>query len=117
MPFSLPEEPARRAASLSLRMVAATGIALVAAAVVGTSLHAGVFDLEEQESIARAGAWGYLAGFSLLALISLPSIVGIVLGVRARRLGARRGGTIGIFVNALVATYFVIPGVAYLLFG
>jgi hypothetical protein len=117
VPFSLPKEPGRRAASSSLRMVAVTGIALVAAAVVGTFLQAGVFDLEEQESIARAGVWGYVAGFSLLALISLPSVVGVVLGVRARRLGARRGGTTGIFVNALIAVYFVIPGVAYLLFG
>lgn len=115
--LSLPKEPAHRAATSSLWMVALTVVALAAAAAVGMFLQATVFGLEEQESIAHAGAWGYVAGISLLALISLPSLAGVVLGVRARRLGERRRGTTGIFVNALIAAYFVIPGAAYLLFG
>ena len=115
--FSLPEEPGRRTATWSLLMVAVTSGAVVVAGVVGTFLQVVVFDLKEQESIGHAGACGYVAGFFLLALMTLPALVGIVLGVRARHLGERRRGTTGVIVNALIAAYFVIPGVAYILFG
>jgi hypothetical protein len=97
-------------------MVAATVGAVVVAGVVGTFLHV-VFDLEEQESIGHAGAWGYAVGFFLVALMTLPALIGIVLGVRARHLGERRRGTIGVFANAVIAAYFVIPGIAGILFG
>jgi hypothetical protein len=43
--------------------------------------------------------------------------MGIVLGVRARRLGEHRRGTTGIIVNAVVATYLVFTVAATLLFG
>jgi hypothetical protein len=49
--------------------------------------------------------------------MTLPALVGIVLGVRARHLGERRRGTKGVVVNALIAAYFVIPGIASILFG
>jgi len=115
--FSLPEEPGRRAATQSLLMVAATVAAAVVAGIVGTFLQFVVFDLEEQELLPEAGVWGYVAGFFLLALMVLPALVGIVLGVRARRLGERRLGTTGIVVNALIATYLVVTLAATLLFG
>ena len=115
--FRLPSEPARRVVTWSLLMVAVTGIAVVIGGVVGTFLQFVVFDLEEQELLSEAGAWGYVAGFVLLVVMVIPALVGIVLGVRARRLGERRLGTTGIVVNALVAAYVLIPGVATLFFG
>jgi len=115
--FSLPVEPGRRAATLSLLMVAGTGVALLVAGAVGTFLQLVVFDLEEQESIGHAGAWGYVAGFFLLALMILPALAGVILGIRARHLGARGRGTAGVAVNALVVVYLVIPAVAFILFG
>jgi len=115
--FSLPEEPGRRAATQSLLMVAATAAAAVVAGIVGTFLQFVVFDLEEQELLPAAGAWGYVAGFFLLALMVLPAVVGMVLGVRARRLGERRLGTTGIVVNALIATYLVVTLAASFLSG
>jgi MFS family permease len=115
--FALPEEPGRRVAAWSLLMVAGTAVALLLAGVAGTFLQLVVFDLDEQESIGHAGAWGYVAGFFLLALMTLPALAGIVLGVRARRMGERRRGTTGVLVNALIAAYLVIPGVAYILSG
>jgi hypothetical protein len=115
--FSLPEEPGRRAAALSLLMVAAAAMALVAGWAVGTFLQSVVFDLEDRESLRNAGPWGYVAGSFLIALMALPALAGIVLGVRARRLGEPRLGTSGIVVNALIAAYLVIPGVATLVFG
>jgi hypothetical protein len=115
--FSLPEEPGRRAATWSLLMVAATVGAVVVAWAVGTLLQVVVFGLDDQERIGRAGTWGYVAGLFLLALMILPALFGIVLGVRARRLGERRRGTTGFVANALIAADLVIPGVAYIFFG
>ena len=115
--FSLPEDPGRRAAKQSLLMVAATAVAAVVAGIVGTILGFAVFHLEEQELLPKAGAWGYVAGLLLLALMVLPAVVGVVLGVRARGLGERRLGTRGIVVNALIGTYLVFTVAATLLFG
>ena len=115
--FSLPDEPGRRIATQSLLMVAATAAAAVVAGIVGTFLQFVVFDLGEQELLPEAGVWGYFAGFFLLALMVLPAVVGMVLGVRARRLGERRLGTTGIVVNAVIATYLVFTFAATLLFG
>lgn len=115
-PFS-PEDPGRRVATQSLLMVAATAVAAVVAGIVGTFLQFVVFDLEEQELLPEAGVWGYLAGLFLLALMVLPAVVGVVLGVRARRLGERRLGTTGIVVNAVIGTYLVFTFAATLLFG
>jgi lysylphosphatidylglycerol synthetase-like protein (DUF2156 family) len=115
--FSLPEDPGRRVATQSLLMVAATAVAAVVAGIVGTFLQFVVFDLEEQELLPEAGVWGYVAGFFLLALMVLPAVVGMVLGVRARGLGERRLGTTGIVVNAVIGTYLVFTFAATLLFG
>lgn len=115
--LSLPEEPGRRVATQSLLMVAATAAAAVVAGIIGTFLQFVVFDLEEQELLPEAGVWGYVAGFFLLALLTLPAVVGMVLGARARRLGEHRLGTTGVVVNALIATYLVFTLAATLLFG
>lgn len=115
--FSLPAEPGRRTATWSLLMVAGTAVALLVAWAVGTFLQVVVFDLGDQESIGHAGAWGYVAGLLLLALMTLPALAGIILGIRARRLGERSRGAAGVVVNALIVAYLVFPGVAYILFG
>jgi hypothetical protein len=115
--FSLPEDPGRRVATQSLLMVAATVAAAVVAGIVGTFLQFVVFDLGEQELLTEAGVWGYVAAVVLLALMVLPAVTGIVLGVRARRLGEPRRGTTGMIVNAVVATYLVFTVAATLLFG
>jgi hypothetical protein len=98
-------------------MAAATAVAAVVAGIVGTFLQFVVFDLEEQELLPEAGAWGYVAGFFLLALILLPAVIGVGLGVRARRLGERRLGTTGIVVNGVISTYLAFTFAATILFG
>jgi hypothetical protein len=95
-------------------MVAATAVAGLIAGAAGTFLQFIVFDLEEQQLLSGAGAWGYVAAFFLLALMVVPASVGIVLGFRARRLGERRLGTTGLVVNALVASYLVVTAIAFL---
>jgi hypothetical protein len=115
--LSLPADPARRVATWSLLMVAASAVAMMIGGAVGTFLQFTVFDLEEQQLLSEAGAWGYVAAFCLVVLMVLPAVIGIVLGVRGRRLGERRLGTTGIVVNALIAAYLVLTGVGTLLLG
>ena len=115
--FSLPEDRGRRIATQSLLMVAATVVAAVVAGIVGTFLQFVVFDLGEQELLTEAGVWGYVAAVLLLGLMVLPAVTGILLGIRARRLGEHRLGTTGMIVNAAVAVYLVFTVAATLLFG
>jgi hypothetical protein len=104
-------------ATQSLLMVVATAGAAAVAGIIGTFLQLVVFDLGEQELLIEAGVWGYVAAVLLLALMVLPAALGMVLGVRAYRLGERRLGTTGIVVNAVVAAYLVLTVAATLLFG
>jgi hypothetical protein len=104
-------------ATQSLLMVAVTAAAAVFAGMVGTFLGLAVFDLEEQQLLCDAGAWGYVAAVALLALMVVPASVGVVLGVRARRLGEHRRGTTGVVVNAAIAAYLIFTVAATLLFG
>ena len=115
--LSLPTDPARRVAAWSLAMVAASAVALMVGGAIGTFLQLTVFDLEEQQLLSEAGVWGYVAAFCLVVLMVLPAVIGIVLGMRGRRLGERRLGTAGVVVNALTAAYLVLTGVGALLLG
>lgn len=115
--LALPTDPARRFATWSVLMVAASAAALMVGSAVGAFLQFTVFDLEEQQLLYEAGAWGYVAAVFLVALMVLPAVIGIVLGLRGRRLGERRLGTTGIVVNALIAAYLVLTTVGTLLLG
>jgi hypothetical protein len=98
-------------------MAAGTVVALIVAGAVGTVLQVVVFHLEEQESIGHAGAWGYLAGFLLIALTVLPAVAGVILAIRAQRLGERSRGNLAFAINISVAALLVIPAIANILFG
>jgi hypothetical protein len=76
-----------------------------------------VFDLEEQQLLTEAGAWGYVAAVCLVVLMVVPAVIGIVLGLRGRRLVEHLLGTAGIVVNALTAAYLVLTAVGTLLLG
>ena len=115
--YSLPDERGRRLGALSLLMVPLMAAVSVAAWAVGTFLQFVVFDLAEQESLAEAGAWGYVAAACLIVLMVAPAIAGIGLGVRARAFAERRLGTVGIVVNALIAVYLVVANSAGLMFA
>jgi hypothetical protein len=98
-------------------MVAGAVVATVAAWIVGTFLQSVVLGLEEPQLLTDAGMWGYAAGLFLLTLMVLPTLAGIVLGVRARHLGERRLGTTGIVVNGVIGIYVVTTTVVNLLLG
>jgi hypothetical protein len=67
-----------------------------------------VLGLAEGDTLTEAGAWGVLAAVFLIALLAVPQIVGIVLGVKARRLGERGLGETGIVLNAAIAAYYML---------
>ena len=92
-------------------MVAASVVAMMIGSVVGTFLQLTVFDLEEQQLLSEAGAWGYVAALCVVVLMVVPAVIGIALGLRGHRLGERRLGTVGIVVNALTAAYLVLTAV------
>jgi uncharacterized membrane protein len=96
-------------------MVPTSVVAALVAGAVGTFLQFVVFDLEEQQLLSDAGAWGTVAGLLLLVPMVVPGLAGMLLGARARRLGDRRRGLIGIVVNAAIAAYVVGSGLAFLL--
>ena len=108
--------PGRRLAVLSLLMVPALLVSFVAAELLGSAFqHA--LGLAENEMLTEAGAWGWVAVLFLMALLLVPQIAGIVLGVRARRLDEHRLGTVGVTVNAGIAAFLVLTYVLNLVFA
>ena len=62
----------------------------------------------EGDTLTEVGAGGVLAAVFLITLLTVPSLVGIVLGVKARRLGERRLGEAVIVLNAAIAAYYML---------
>jgi hypothetical protein len=100
----------------SLLMVPALLVSYLAAYAVGVALL-NVLDLAEGDMLSEAGAWGVIAAVPLMVLVVAPQIVGIVLGVKARRLGERRLGTAGVIVNAAIAAFLLLTSVTQLAIG
>ena len=67
-----------------------------------------VLGATEGDTLTEVGAWGVLAAVFLIALLTVPSLVGTVLGVKARRLGERRLGEAVIVLNAAIAAYYML---------
>lgn len=105
-----PLQPGRRPAIASFLMVPALVLSYVTAYFAGVAVQS-AFGLAEDESLREAGVWGVVSGVLLIALIVVPQLVGIALGVRARRLGERRLGTAGVVVNAAIAAFLLLTSV------
>ena len=105
-----PLHPGRRPAIASFLMVPALLLSYVTAYFAGVAVQS-AFGLAEDESLREAGVWGVVSGVLLIALIVVPQLVGIALGVRARRLGERRLGTAGVVVNAAIAAFLLLTSV------
>ena len=111
-----PLQPGRRPAIASFLMVPALVFSYVTAYFAGVAVQS-AFGLAEDESLREAGVWGVVSGVLLIALIVVPQLVGIALGVRARRLGERRLGTAGVVVNAAIAAFLLLTSVLGLALG
>lgn len=103
--------PGRRLAIVSLLMVPTLLAVYVPLSFLGTALQ-NALEVAEGELLIEAGLLGVLAWTALLVLVAVPQVVGIVFGRKARLLGDRRLGTIGIVVNAVVGGYVLVVAVA-----
>lgn len=110
------DRPGRRSAIASLLMVPALVVSYVAAYFVGVAVQ-GAFGLAENELLKEAGAGGVIAGFGVMLVAVAPQIAGVVLGVKARRLGERRLGTAGVVANAAIAAYLLLVSTLTLVLG
>lgn len=64
--------------------------------------------LEEGELLVEAGPWGWIAAVLMVALLAAAPVAGVALGARARRLGERRLGTVGVVANMTIGAYLVL---------
>ena len=107
--------PGRRAGLASLLMVPAIAVSFVVAEVAGSALQSAL-GLTASESLTEAGFLGVLAALLLALVLVTPQGIGILLGSKARRLGAGRIGTAGIMLNSTLATFVLLTTAVNLLF-
>ncbi len=100
----------RRLAVASLVMVTVNVPWLVVSWLVGTAVMA-LVGAREGQLLSGYGAGGWVAWVLMLAFMAVPSIIGVILGVRARRLGERRLSTAGIVANTFVGVGWVVLSV------
>ncbi len=98
---------ARRLAFASLIMIAVNVPWLVVSWLVGLAAMA-LVGAREGQLLTEYGAGGWVAWALMLAFMTVPSVAGVVLGVRARRVGERRLSTAGIVANAVVGVGWVV---------
>jgi hypothetical protein len=108
--------PGRRVAIASLLMIPATVLLYPILYLVGAGLQSAL-DLADDELLVDAGALGVAAAALMLLLTALPQIVGVVLGVRARRSGDPRLGAVGVAANAIVGGFFLLSSLLQLVLG
>lgn len=110
-----PRRPGRRAGVGSLLMVPVIVVSFTAAELAGSVIQSAL-GLAENESLTEAGAIGIAAAVLLTLLLVAPQVLGIILGSKARQLGARRIGTAGLLLNLLIAAFLLLTMAANLLF-
>lgn len=108
------EQTGYRFGVASLLMLPALLVSLLVAAVVGYGLMAAM-DLEDGAMLYDQGAVGWVAAVALNLLIAVPQVLGMLFGMRARRLGAVRIGTVGLVINAIVIALFAVTAVGNML--
>jgi hypothetical protein len=106
--------PGRREGIASLLMLPANMLLLAPLYLIGSALQ-GALGLEEDELLPEAGTWGWLAAVLMVALLAAAPAAGVVLGVRARRLGERRLGAVGVVANLTIGLYLVLVSAVQLL--
>ena len=105
---------ASRLANWSLVCALAVIPAFIVLELVGGLLMAWL-DVPEGDAITTAGAAGWIVGIALAILLPLPEVVGLVLGVRARREGGGRRAVAGIAANAIIGGWLAFTAVAGLI--
>jgi hypothetical protein len=112
--FPIDTPPGRRAALFSLLMIPAAFAMYLPAFLVGTALQSAL-GLAEDEKLREAGAAGVAGGVFLIVIMLAAPVAGVVLGVRARRLGERRLGALGLAGNVAIAAFVLFVNLVGLL--
>lgn len=99
--------PGRREGIASLLMLPMNALLLAPLSLIGSALQ-DALGLEEGELLPQAGTWGWIAAVLMVALLAAAPVAGVALGARARRLGERRLGTVGIVANVTIGAYLVL---------
>ena len=102
-----PDPRARRFGLASVLMVPALLLSLVVSTVVGYAVM-GALDVADNETLYSAGAVGYLAAALVTLLLISPQLLGVWLGLKARRLGETGLGTAGLVANGVIAGFMVV---------
>jgi hypothetical protein len=108
--------PGQKWGIASLLMVPAIIVLYIPLFFIGYGLQSAL-GLAEDEMLTEAGLWGVAAAVLMLGLTASPQVVGIVLGVKARRLGAFGLGTAGVVANGVVGAFLLLGSVLQLLFA
>lgn len=99
--------PGRREGIASLLMLPVAALLLAPLYPIGSALQ-DALGLEEGELLPQAGTWGWIAAVLMVALLAAAPVAGVALGARARRLGERRLGTVGVVANMTIGAYLVL---------
>ena len=100
-PMTADEERGRRLGTWSLLMLVMLVLSAILAAVFGMFML-GRRDLEGSEPMSVQGAYGWMVWAVSTAILLVPMAIGLVLGFKARRLGAKRLGLAGILIDGVI---------------
>lgn len=109
-------QPGHRFAVASLLMIPAAVVLFVPLMFLGSWLQR-LLGLAEDDLLIEAGVWGVAAAALMMALLAAPPLAGVALGIRARRLGERRLGMVGVVANLVVGVWFVLVPALGLVFA
>jgi cytochrome c oxidase subunit IV len=107
-------EKAQRLARWSLLMLVMLIPAALIAAIFGVYML-GRRDLEGSEPMSVQGAYGWMVWAISTIILLAPVAVGLVLGLKARRLGAKRLGLVGSLIDGAILIGYPIMSVMGLL--
>jgi hypothetical protein len=84
---------------------------LVVSFAVGTAAM-NLVGAEEGRLLTEYGAGGWVAWLLMLGFMAIPSIVGVILGLRARHSGDQGLGTAGIVANTVIGLGLILVSAA-----
>jgi len=105
-----------QSAVVSLLLVPATLVWMGLLMPVGSALQTAL-GLNDTQMLTEAGGRGLVAFALMLMVSAVPPLAGTALGMRARRLGERRLGTIGVVANTVVGAWIVLSPILQALFA
>ena len=104
------DQRARELTRWAWLMIPGTALGALAAFVVGSLLMRAT-GTSEGELLTSSGIAGWISWVAVVALVMCAPLAGVVLAVRARRVGAGHRSTVALVLNAVVVTGIIIVSV------